>query len=584
MAAVTNPSSIKSLLSSRYGPWILVLAVGLLAMGGALRADFYMDDYGFILNQKGTAPVTFHWQCLGFNWGDTSPGARPITLFQTIPSLITMAIGALFPANPVAAHAVNLAIHLALAMLVFGLGQRLLGQLKVLPDESQRRRAALLGALIFACHPLGTEPVHYAKCHMVQLVALFGFWATVEGIGFFRAPGKRTGLMFLLPASLCALSYYPGFVLMVANAVVLTLFFAEGRCLTALRAVGLRRGMLHRPAFMAGLALALTVLGAAGHAFYVRFQVVLINWGDMFGTHFATQGRVFWEYVRRIFVPTGLSSDHYQPWSTLHDPEAVLKLALFAVLFGGVAWFALRRGNASQRGVALLFWLALIPFAMRLLYVNIEIMVEYRAYHALPWISLLAGCGLSVLSAKMAPSKLRLMPAAALILVFTLVSAGRGMVWRSPIGLALDVLEQYPLNNRARNQVQNFLLRSGQFAGILQCHEEILSVYQEILSLNRELAGRKEIDTRRAEWNLMDSYGLAIYAHAELEGCLKAIAFADQSISSLKTQLPGQFKPVPGQALPGVYPVYEAKVMVERVHAAGLHQSAGHLEAPAIEK
>ena len=76
---------------------------------------------------------------------------------------------------------------MCLAVLVFRLGGRLLAQLGVLPSAASRRQAAFLGALIFACHPLGTEPVHYAKCHMVQLVALFSFWATCEALQFLNS-------------------------------------------------------------------------------------------------------------------------------------------------------------------------------------------------------------------------------------------------------------------------------------------------------------------------------------------------------------------------------------------------------------
>ena len=57
-------------------PLLWILLVGLLAMGGALKADFYMDDYGFILNRNGDAPVTFNLPLAGHVYGSTAPASR----------------------------------------------------------------------------------------------------------------------------------------------------------------------------------------------------------------------------------------------------------------------------------------------------------------------------------------------------------------------------------------------------------------------------------------------------------------------------------------------------------------------------
>ena len=152
---------------------------------------------------------------------------------------------------------------------------------------------------------------------------------------------------------------------------------------------------------------------------------------------------------------------------------------------------------------------------------------------------------------------------------FTLLSAQRGVVWRSGTSLAHNVLEQYPLNNRARTQLQSFALDAGEFGPVLRLHEEILAVRDQINAVNRQQAGRLMVDTMRADSNVIGSYQFAVLARAELEGCLKALTFADHSIASLKTLLPGEFQAKPGETVTGSWPLMEARATVERALAAG---------------
>ncbi len=552
-------------------PVVWILLVGLLAMGGALKADFYMDDYGFILNSKGDAPTEFRWSFLGKPYGSTAMDATDTSVFQLIPTVLTLLTNWLFPINSAAAHAWNLLIHLWLSVLVFRLGERLLRRLHLLASPAARTQAAVLGALIFACHPLGTEPVHYAKCHMVQLVALFGFWATCAAMDCLAVPTRRHGLRFLLIAGLCIISYFPGTVMLGINLTVLLIFTLTGKGTHPLKAVLPSADTMRRPVVKASLALGLAAVVWLGWFFLHRYYHTVTGWESMYPVHVVTQGRVFWEYVQRILVPVGLASDHYQPWSTFRDLGAVLRLAGFVLLGIGALVMAWRRGPASRRGLALLLSFALVPFAMRLLYVNIEIMVEYRAYHALPWIGLLMGCGLTALAHRVKPAQLKWLPAAGLILAFILLSAERSAVWSSGRLLAENVLAQYPLNNRARTQLQSLDLDVGAYAGVWNRHEEILTIRDQINSLNAQTYGRVLIDPMRADGNVIGSYQFAIMARAEMEGCAKALLFADRSIASLKTQLPSHFQPKPGQALSAAWPVLEARAAVERAQAAGYH-------------
>lgn len=69
--------------------------------------------------------------------------------------------------------------------------------------------------------------------------------------------------------------------------------------------------------------------------------------------------------------------------------------------------------------------------------------------------------------------------------------------------------------------------------------------------------------------NVIGSYHFAVLARAEREGCLKALTFADHSIASLKTLLPGQFQAKPGETVTGSWLLMEARATVQRALAAG---------------
>ena len=135
--------------------------------------------------------------------------------------------------------------------------------------------------------------------------------------------------------------------------------------------------------------------------------------------------------------------------------------------------------------------------------------------------------------------------------------------------LAENVLSQYPLNNRARTQLQSFDLDAGQYPAVLERHAEILMVRDQIEALNATTAGRTIIDPNRANVSVIGSYQFAVLARAEMEGCIKALAFADQSIASLQTRLPSYFRKKDAGDTVDAWPLLEARAAVERAKAAG---------------
>ena len=105
-------------------------------------------------------------------------------LYRPATTLSFMLDGAIFGHvdAPEGHHAVNLALHLANAILVLLIAR------KLVPDS---RRVALIAALIFAVHPVATEAVTYLVGRSDELAA-FGILAGL----LFHLRGSRVGVLF----------------------------------------------------------------------------------------------------------------------------------------------------------------------------------------------------------------------------------------------------------------------------------------------------------------------------------------------------------------------------------------------------
>ena len=117
---------------------LLLLAAALAAFGASLGSGFHFDDYAIF-----------------------SPGGRetrPLTFFTF---WINRQLGG---QNPAGYHALNLALHLAAVLLLYECLRRLLAP-----------APALLGAAIFAVHPMQAESVDYIWGRSIVLAAALCF-------------------------------------------------------------------------------------------------------------------------------------------------------------------------------------------------------------------------------------------------------------------------------------------------------------------------------------------------------------------------------------------------------------------------
>ncbi len=187
--------------------WViaLLIALPLVAFWPSLMGNFVeWDDRENFLGNQGFRGLGW----ANIRWAFT---AHQLGVFQPLSWLLLEAEYCLWALQPIAYHAVSLALHAVNAWLLFGLVQRLLehgrpqGQPTAAADTSLAAGAA---TLLFAIHPLRVETVAWISCQPYELSFLFSFLslrAYLRWQGDGAASGARWGgLTFLCVVSAMA--------------------------------------------------------------------------------------------------------------------------------------------------------------------------------------------------------------------------------------------------------------------------------------------------------------------------------------------------------------------------------------------
>jgi hypothetical protein len=488
----------------------MICVFGLLAYGLSLNADFYMDDYPFVLEQE---TVT------GGEWDPHGRG------FRQLPFLLWRGIYAVAGESASAFHALNMLTHVGAACALFLAGGLLFRKLGL--SAIGARRAALVGALVFVVHPFASDAVNYTRCLEIELVTLFSLLSLWAMLRLAEQPNARHILALAAFFAAAVFSKGPGvFHAGVVLGLTALALFKKEELVSGIRALWEKS----RGAVAASIALA----GVAGVWLVAKFSKIIAQKLEVQGLayhweHALTQGRMFWAYLAKMVAPFGMTSDHLLPWSkSAADVPAMLGLIGAALLCVAVV-AGLRRKRF--RIVALLAGLVIAPLALRFLYPNNELFVEYRAYPALPFFGLLVGFGLSALYDR--AHSAGKWAGLGLMLALTVLSAMRTVTWANAEWLAEDSLEKYPLNNRARTQLQGFAYKSGEYERVFEIAAEIDKNFAAITAANNELPFGRRYEEGRALRNVVNSKQLITLSAAELAGPEKALAYAEKELANL---------------------------------------------------
>lgn len=495
-------------------PWILILGAGLAAYANSFAGAFQFDDFSSITGNPGIRsldPVVL-WRAFG------------LRILGYLTFALNFRLGGLDVAGY---HAVNLAIHLGNACLLFALARLLLTRAQAIGlsplSERATQAAALTAALLFVVHPAGTQAVSYIVQRLASQAAFFYLLALVLYAAGRRrmAGGEGRGWPWiagaLVATTAAMLTKQNAFTLPAALLLVELCFFqrfTEGR---------LRRLPLFAAACLLLVALPAALLVAGGASLDDLSELTRETTALSRHDYFLTQLAVVREYLRLLVFPVGQRLDYAVPISTsLWQWPTLLSACLHAGMFL-VAALCFRRRRAVSFGI-LFFYLAhaiesgIVPIR--------DLMVEHRTYLPAAGIFLAAAALVWEAQERWHLSRKAVWIAiAAIVIVLGAATHQRNEIWKTPERLWGEVLRFDPMSWRANYNLGKALEAEGDLGRATERYRASLTIRPTAWAFNN--LGNMLLRTGHAEEGI-EAYRQALVrdyafpnAHANLSVALE---------------------------------------------------------------
>lgn len=398
----------------------------------------YSNSFGgpFILDDRAAITINPTVHHLWTAWspphgGGVTPEGRPLLNF-------TLALNYAISGPAVwSYHVLNVAIHLAAGLVLFGLVRRTLALAPWarLPGPADRTGFALVAALLWVLHPLQTESVTYVVQRAESLMGLC-FLLTLYGL--LRASQATKPLVWLALSFGCCLAGMATKEVMVVAPLVALLFDAT------FLAGNFRTAWSQRRAYYLALAatwilLAVLVAGAGNRGGTIGTKAGVEWW------QFAlTQTRGVIHYLALSFWPRPLIFDYGTDF--IHSASEWVPYALLDAALLAATVFALRRRPALGF-LAASFFLILAP-SSSIVGGTRQMLAEHRMYLSLAAVVILALLGLCA-----ALGRRGLWVGGLLAAVLGVATYARNYDYRSESAIWRDTGAKRPANAWAQNNL-----------------------------------------------------------------------------------------------------------------------------------
>ena len=397
----------------------IVGGAALAAYANAIYASFQFDDFDVVVYDPRVQSVKAWWTSM--------PGMRP---WLKLSYALNHASGggvAIF-------HAVNLTIHAAAAVCILLLLRKLAGQF--VANDRDAAVVALVGATVFALHPVQTEAVTYVcgrSASLSALACLLSVLAWVEGRQR-RSPALTDVISPLLFAIALGVK---------ESAVVLP------AALFLWRAVDPSSDRTRDR--VAGIAAHLVVLAGATISFalipvYRRFFAVSLGLRDA-ATNLRTQAIAVWYLLGQFVRIDRLNADPTLPTFTSWTFSAAMAVAaVTALAIAGVS--AVRRRPPIAFGILwFLIWLAPTCTVLP----RLDVANDRQLYLAIAGPAWL--CGLAAAAIMRSHPRAGLAGCVVLLLGLGTATVVRNRVYATEVTFWEDVAKKSPQNARAFNNL-----------------------------------------------------------------------------------------------------------------------------------
>ncbi len=442
----------------------LLLAAGVLIYANSFSAPWVFDGHHLIEENRA---IRQWWP----PWLPMRGTTRPATMFSFA---VNYAVGG---PNAWGYHAVNLAIHVAAAVVLFEIVRRVLAGPRLASQYAEAAPGlALAVALLWLVHPLQTQSVTYLYQRFESLMGLF-FLLTFYT--FLRAIDADRPLLWYAASVACWFAGLGSKETAVAAPFVL-LWYDRALVAESWGRLWRRRGPLYL-VFAAVLG-AIAWYGYAQQASYARAGVMDANRVSI-AQYALSQPGVIVHYLRLCFWPQGQCLDYAWPVART-SAEIVPPLIAVGSLIAATAWCVVFRPAWGFLGGT--FFLTLAPTSSFVPIVDLAF--EHRMYLPLAAVTAAAVFAVYELGRRSAPSKTmsgerrRRLAAAAVIVAVLLgiATVARNEVYRDEIALWSDVVEKAPHNARAHVYLGNAL--RARRPDLAARHYKIATEFQPLLA------------------------------------------------------------------------------------------------------
>lgn len=450
----------------------LLVAVGVAAYCNSFTAPFVLDDTVSIVDNASIRQVWPPGPVLSPP-AQAGVGGRPIA---NLSFAFNYAAGGL---NVRGYHIVNLAIHLAAGLGLFGVARRtwLLAATADSGRTSEATIAAFGIALLWLVHPLQTEAVTYLSQRTEELMALF-YVATLYG--FLRGVTEDSRGWQVAAVACCALGMATKEVMVTAPIVVL--LYDRTFLAGSFRAAWKQRKTVHLALAATWLLLALLLaeVGRRG----VGYETVTV------GQYALTECRAIATYLRLALLPTPLVFDYGM--GVVHGAGEVWpQVALLIALLGTTGWLLWRRPKIGF----LAAWIFLLLAPTSIVPVAGQPMAEHRMY-----LPLAAVCSAAVLAlSRWLPRRALVSALAVLATALAGATVDRNRDYRSAIALWTDTVQKNPTNARAHAALGAAWLQQGNGPRAIASLERALQLDPRTADAHNNLANALLEQNRSAE-------------------------------------------------------------------------------------
>jgi tetratricopeptide (TPR) repeat protein len=449
-------------------PALVLVVAGALLYAPSLTTPFVYEDRSAIIENPSIRALWPPWDALAPPRLSTIEG-RPAV---NVTLAVNYALGGL---DVRGYHALNLALHVASALLLFGVTRRTLARGRYAPAAT---RLAFVVALVWTVHPIQTETVVYTH-QRTELLMSFCYLLTLWcAIRYWDSP--RSGLWWTAAVAACAAGM--GSKEVMATAPVMVLLY-DRAFVSGSFGASLRR---HR-ALHAGLAATWVVLAAV---LDLREDSVGFHHGVSARDYLLTQAGVIVRYLRLAVWPDPLLISYRWPVvRSLSDalPEALLVLALLVATL----WALVRAPRAGFVGGW--FFLILAPTSS-VLPIVLEVVAERRMYLPLAAVVVavvLAGHEALALLGRRGrwPAVAGAAAVVAVVIALSVRTEARIRDYRSERILWEGVLERFPDHPEAHNDLAIFLQREGRLDEAIAHYREAIRLKPHLTKAHFNLAG-----------------------------------------------------------------------------------------------